>query len=219
MNDRMNTIFGWILFSGIIALGLSSISAKVFHGNGAERPEQLGYVIQGAEETGAAAGPSLATLLATGDAAAGEAVFAKCMACHTIASGGATGIGPNLFGVLGKPVGQHVPGFAYSSALSGHGGDWTFENMDAWLKSPRAFADGTKMSFAGLSSGEDRANVILYLLANGGGPALPTAEAPADEAAAAAPPEGEAVAGADAAGAVAADNPVASENAATGNTN
>ena len=92
--------------------------------------------------------------------------------------------------------------------------------MDAWLKSPRAFADGTKMSFAGLSSGEDRANVILYLLANGGGPALPTPDAPAaDEAAAAAPVEGEAVAGADAAGAVAADNPVASDNAATGNTN
>jgi len=220
MNDRMNTIFGWILFSGVVALGLSSISAKVFHGNGAERPEQLGYVIEGAEETGAVAGPSLATLLAAGDAASGEAVFAKCMACHTIASGGADGIGPNLYGVLGKPVGKHAPGFAYSGALSGHGGDWTFENMDAWLKSPRAFADGTKMSFAGLSSGEDRANVILYLLANGGGPALPTPDAPAaEEAAAAAPVEGEAVAGADAAGAVAADNPVASDNAATGNTN
>ena len=194
MNDRMNTIFGWILFSGIIALGLSSLSSKVFHGNGAERPEQLGYVIQGAEETGAVAGPSLATLLATGDAAAGEAVFAKCMACHTIASGGAAGIGPNLFGVLGKPVGQHAAGFAYSGALSGHGGDWDFANMDAWLKSPRAFADGTKMSFAGLSSGEDRANVILYLLANGGGPALPAADAPAaaEGDAAVAPVEGEA---------------------------
>lgn len=197
MNDRMNTIFGWVLFSGIIALGLSSISAKVFHGDKPERPEQLGYVIQGAEEEGAAAGPSLATLLATGSAEAGEAVFAKCMACHTIASGGAAGIGPNLFGVLGTPVGQHAPGFAYSSALSGHGGDWTFENMDAWLKSPRAFADGTKMSFAGLSSGEDRANVILYLLANGGGPALPAADAPVEAAlaegeAAAAPAEGEA---------------------------
>ncbi len=197
MNDRMNTIFGWVLFSGIIALGLSSLSSKIFHGDKPERPEQLGYVIQGAEEEGAAAGPSLATLLATGSAEAGEAVFAKCMACHTIASGGAAGIGPNLFGVLGKPVGQHAAGFAYSGALSGHGGDWTFENMDAWLKSPRAFADGTKMSFAGLSSGEDRANVILYLLANGGGPALPAADAPVEAApaegdAAAAPAEGEA---------------------------
>lgn len=216
MNDRMNTIFGWVLFSGIIALGLSSLSSKIFHSNGMERPEQLGYVIQGAEETGAAAGPSLATLLSTGSAEAGEAVFAKCMACHTIASGGATGIGPNLFGVLGKPVGKHAAGFAYSSALSGHGGDWSFENMDAWLKSPRAFADGTKMSFAGLSSGEDRANVILYLLANGGGPALPAPEAAAEPDAAVAV-EGEPVEGAAEAGAVSADNPVASDNAATAN--
>lgn len=181
----MNTIFGWTLFSGVVALGLTSISAKVFHGNEMERPEQLGYVIEGAEETGGAdAGPSLATLLNTGSAEAGEAVYAKCMACHTIAAGGASGIGPNLNGVVGTAIGSHAPGFAYSSALTGKGGDWSFENLDAWLKSPRAFADGTKMSFAGLSSAEDRANVILYMLANGGGPALPAPDA--------APAEGEA---------------------------
>ena len=125
------------------------------------------------EEEGAAdSGPSLATLLASGSASAGEGVFAKCTACHTIAQGGADGIGPNLYGVMGTGIGQHVAGFAYSSALSGHGGEWNFENMDAWLTSPRAFANGTKMSFAGLSNPEDRANVILYLLENGGCPNL-----------------------------------------------
>ena len=71
-------------------------------------------------------------------------------------------------------MGQGKGGFAFSSALSGHGGEWTYENLDAWLKSPRAFADGTKMSFAGLSKAEDRANVILYMRENGGGPPLPT---------------------------------------------
>ncbi|WP_137681589.1 c-type cytochrome [Aurantiacibacter suaedae] len=178
MGDRLNTIFGWVLFSGVIALGLTAISSRVFHADKAETPENPGYVIVADEgEGGADAGPSLATLLTTGDAGKGEAVFAKCMACHTIAQGGADGIGPNLYGVLGKPIGQHEPGFAYSSALSGHGGDWTYENMDHWLTSPRGFADGTKMSFAGLSSAEDRANVILYLRANGGGPDLPEPEA------------------------------------------
>ena len=183
MGDRLNTIFGWVLFSGVIALGLSSISSRVFHADKAESPEKPGYVIVADEsEGGADAGPSLATLLATGDAGKGEAVFAKCMACHTIAQGGADGIGPNLYGVVGKPIGKHEPGFAYSSALSGHGGDWTYENLDHWLASPRGFADGTKMSFAGLSSAEDRANIILYLVANGGGPELPApeAEAPAE---------------------------------------
>lgn len=171
MNDRTNTIFGWILGSGIVVLGLASLSSRLYH---SESPEEPGYFIDAPEEAaGADSGPPLAQLLAEGDAAAGEQVFAKCVSCHTINSGGQNGIGPNLFGVLGKPIGQHVAGFAYSDALSGHGGDWSYENMDAWLKSPRAFANGTKMSFAGLGKAEDRANVILYLRENGGGPALP----------------------------------------------
>ncbi len=189
MNDRMNTIFGWVLFCGIVGLGLSSLSAKIFHGDAMERPEQLGYVIQGAEEEGAEQGPSLAALMATAQPSAGEAIFAKCIQCHTIAQGGAAGIGPNLFGVVGKPIGSHAAGFAYSGALAGKGGDWNFENLDAWLKSPRAFADGTKMSFAGLSSGEDRAAVIVYM--NSMGSNLPLPEV-VEEAAAAAEGEAEA---------------------------
>lgn len=184
MNDRTNTIFGWVLFAAIIALGLSIASGMYFHGSDPQRPEQLGYAIQGVEEEGGAAdsGPGLATLLASGDAALGEKVFAKCTACHSIAQGGPNGIGPNLWGVMGTPIGKHAAGFAYSTALSGHGGEWTYENMDAWLENPRGFASGTKMSFAGLSKPEDRANVILYMVANGGGPPLPTPEAPAEAA-------------------------------------
>lgn len=173
MDDRTNTIFGWVLFAGIVALGLSIVSGMYFHADNAERPEKLGYVIDVPDEVGGAAdGPPLANLLAAGDAAAGEKVFAKCTACHSIASGGPNGIGPNLYGVMGEAIGQGR-GFAFSSALSGHGGQWTYENMDAWLQNPRAFASGTKMSFAGLGKAEDRANVILYLRENGGGPPLP----------------------------------------------
>ncbi len=189
MTDRLNTIFGWLLFAGVVALmlrfGMNLIMPD------AERPEQLGYVIEGVETgDGAAEGPALATLLAMGDAAAGENSFSKCAACHTIEQGGANGIGPNLFAVMGQPIGSHVPGFEYSSALAGHGGEWTYENMDAWLASPRAFANGTKMSFAGLSDPQERANMMLYLLQYGGGPALP--EPPAEEPAAEEGVEGEA---------------------------
>jgi len=180
MDDRFNTTAGWVLFAGVIGLGFSAVGSRLYNADRPESPEEGGYVIEGAVEEGDAdAGPPLATLLATGDAAAGAQVFAKCIACHTINQGGATGTGPNLYAVMGTGIGKHAPGFAYSSALSGHGGIWDYEAMDAWLKSPRAFASGTKMSFAGLSKPEDRANVILYMRENGGGPALPTPEPPA----------------------------------------
>lgn len=220
MSDRLNTIFGWLLFAGIVAMMLRFLTSLVMPE--AERPEQLGYVIEGVEVAGEDEGPALATLLAAGSADLGANVFAKCTACHTIEQGGAGGIGPNLYGVLGQPIGQHVPGFDYSSALADHGGEWTYENMDAWLASPRGFASGTKMSFAGLSSPEDRANVILYMLQNGGGPALPEPPAPepaegeegvngADEGPG--PVEGEEVSPVEAAGAMSGDQPVPGESA------
>lgn len=223
MNDNFNTIAGWTLFAGIVGLGLSIASGIYFEADKPHRPHEMGYPIEGVVEEGAAEeGPALATLLATGDVAKGEAVFAKCTACHTIAQGGADGIGPNLYAIVGKPIGKHAAAFAYSSDLAGHGGDWSFENLDAWLKSPKAFASGTKMTFAGLGKPEDRANLILFLLQNGGGPPLPPPPAaePAEGDAAAA---GDAAAGpatepgADAAGAAAAPEPAAAENAATAN--
>ena len=220
MDDRFNTASGWVLFSGIVALGASIVSGMYFHADGHEEFEEgeWGYFVEGAEEEGGAdAGPDLGTLLASADAAAGEKVFAKCTACHTIEQGGAGGIGPNLYGTMGKAIAGHA-GFAYSSALTDKGGQWTWENMDEWLKSPRAFANGTKMSFAGLSSPEDRANVMEYLASMGGAPAKPAPAAPAEEEGAEdAAVEGEEPTEAEAGGALAADEPVASENAAADN--
>lgn len=227
MQDRFNTAAGWVLFSGIVALGLTSLSGKYFHADKPERPEQMGYPIEGVVEEGegADAGPDLATLLASGDAAAGEkAAQGRCGTCHTFDQGGAAKQGPNLYGVMGKPIGKHAAGFAYSSALSGHGGEWSYENMDAWLKSPKAFASGTKMSFAGLSNAQDRANIILYMKQQGGGPALPTPAAPAagdaaDNAPGAGPGavEGAPAEAPEATSAMGMDQPVASKQSATEN--
>jgi cytochrome c len=175
MGDRFNTVAGWALFAGIIALGGAIVSSKFFHD---ERPETMGYAIEGveAEGEGAAAGPGLNTLLASADVAAGEKVFAKCAACHTVTSGGANGIGPNLYGAVGKAHG-HVAGFAYSEALKSVPGNWTFEALDKWLKSPREYAPGTKMTFAGLGNPVDRANLIAWLNTQGSNLPLPAADA------------------------------------------
>ncbi|MDM7929934.1 c-type cytochrome [Blastomonas fulva] len=184
MQDNKNTIAGWALAGGIAALGLSIISGKVFHADKPERPEKLGYVIEGvvSSEGEAAAEVPIATLLASADVAKGEKVFAKCSSCHSINSGGANGIGPNLYGVMGKPHAS-VAGFAYSDALKSKSGPWTFEEMNKWLTSPKAYADGTKMSFAGLGKAEDRANLMAWMNTQTGSP-LPLPAAPAPDAAA-----------------------------------
>ncbi|WP_336966093.1 cytochrome c family protein [Sphingobium aquiterrae] len=177
MDDRFNTIAGWALFAGIIALGGSIVAGKLFH---QERPETMGYAIEGVEAEGgaaAAAGPSLNTLLASADVAAGEKVFAKCAACHTIAAGGANGIGPNLHEVVGDAVATGRGGFAFSDALKTKGGKWTFDALNAWLTSPREYAPGTKMTFAGLGNPVDRANIIAYLNTQGSNLPLPAADA------------------------------------------
>ena len=189
MGDRFNTVAGWALFAGIIALGGAIVSSKYFHD---ERPEPMGYAIEvvEAEGEGAASGPGLNTLLASADVAAGEKVFAKCAACHTITSGGANGIGPNLYATVGEEIGKGKGGFAFSAALSGKGGSWTFENLDHWLKSPREFAPGTKMTFAGLGNPVDRANLIAWMNTQGSNLPLPAADAaPAAEGANAAEAE------------------------------
>lgn len=192
MDDRSNTIAGWVLGAGIAALGLSILSSKYYHAGSTEPTEEKGYEIAGVEEEGegGAQGPALATLLASADVAAGEKVFAKCTACHTIAPGGPTGVGPNIHGIMGAPIAGGS--FDYSGALKEVGGNWTWEQMDAWLQSPRSFANGTKMSFAGLGKAEDRANILVYLNSQGSNLQLPAAPEPAAEEA---PAEGDAAEG------------------------
>ena len=181
MGDRFNTVAGWALFAGIIALGGAIVSSKYFE---AERPEKMGYAIEGveAEGEGGDSGPSLNTLLASADVAAGEKVFAKCAACHTVNQGGANGIGPNLWGTVGEAIAVGKAGFAFSDALKSKGGEWTFDNLDHWLKSPREFAPGTKMTFAGLGNPADRANLIAWLNTQGSNLPLPAPDAAPAEA-------------------------------------
>jgi cytochrome c len=170
-----------VLGGGIVLLGASLVTGEYFK---AERPETMGYPIAGVEEEGedgAEAEPPIAALLQTADAAAGEAQFRKCTSCHTANQGGANGTGPNLHGVMGAPLGR-VAGFNYSEQLRAKGGTWTWEAMNEWIRSPRAYIPGTRMAFAGIADPQDRANLLAWLNTQGSNLPLPPppAAAPAE---------------------------------------
>jgi len=174
MDGRFNTIAGWVLGAGIVLLGTTLVTGELFK---AERPETMGYAIpgvqeEGAEGGGAAAEQPIAHYLQTADATRGEAIFHRCQSCHNADNGGANGIGPNLWGTVGNTI-AHRADFQYSDALKSHTGRWDWDTLSTWLHGPSRFAPGTKMTFAGLSDPQDRADVMLFLNQHGGTLTIP----------------------------------------------
>ncbi|MGD8327367.1 MAG: cytochrome c family protein [Sphingomonadales bacterium] len=180
-----NKIFGGILAAALLVMVIRIVTEDVIFAH--HDLEEDAFPIEVVEDTTAAPvveeeqGPSLAELLANATAEQGEKLFRQCGACHTAAEGGGHRIGPNLHGVVGAQVASKA-GFNYSSALSGIGGTWTYEKLNTFLTNPRAFAPGTKMSFAGFRKETDRAKVIQFLRSmSPDAPALPKVEAAAEE--------------------------------------
>jgi len=195
-----NKIAGAVLATGLAIVGLKELTSIVYKVEPAEKP---GYAITIAEETGPG-GAAVAevpidwgTVLPTADIAAGEAVAKKCASCHSFNQGGATMVGPNLYGVVGHKPGSHA-GMAYSDGMKAFGEKtpaWDYEHLNAFLTGPQKYIAGTKMSFVGLKKPEDRINMIAYLHSLGSTLPIPApapaaaapAAAPAADAAAAAP--------------------------------
>lgn len=116
----------------------------------------------GGTEAAVAEDKPLAQRLAAANVGKGQGVAKKCQSCHNFDQGAGAKIGPNLFGVVGRTKAT-FPGFAYSEAFKKLAGSWSYEDLDKFLTKPGAFAAGTKMTFAGLPDGQERADVIAYL--------------------------------------------------------
>lgn len=165
---ELNKMIGAALFALLVIMGVNQFGNILVH---PKRLAEPAYKIEVAEEepkAGAggapqeAAEPPIAERLAKADAEAGKKSFSKCASCHTPDKGGAAKVGPNLYGVVGAAK-AHMDGFAYSDALKKTEGEWSYANLDAFLKSPRGYAPGTKMSFAGIKNPGERADLIAYL--------------------------------------------------------
>jgi cytochrome c len=143
-------------------------------------PKVPGFALPSGEPAAATASTPAApevplpTLLAKADVTKGEHDVKVCETCHNFKEGAGAKIGPDLYDVVGRPVGS-VAGFAYSDALKKIGGDWTFEKLDAWIADPKTMAPGTKMAFAGEKDAQKRADILDYLHTLSGKPVpLPT---------------------------------------------
>jgi cytochrome c len=189
-SSYVNTGVGALLATLFVLKSVSLVSGAIFH---TEAPEKPGFTIVadesagsgGGDDKGAAAKPEtpIAQLLQKADAKVGETIFKKCQACHDGTKGGPNKVGPNLYGVVDRPIASHE-GFSYSSGIKdfskGGSEKWTYDHLYHFLMAPKKFIAGTAMGFAGLPKETDRADVIAYLrtLADTPEP-LPDANAPA----------------------------------------
>ena len=218
-----NKIIGAVLGTAIFIFVVRVVADAIYE---PEKPAKPGYVVEGVVENAAGGSaapveealPDWGTVLPKADVAQGKATSSKCEACHDTSSAKTIKIGPPLYGVVDRPRAT-MAGFSYSGAMKAKGGTWTYDELFKFLKSPGAYVQGTKMSFAGVSRAEDRINLIAFLRSNSDSPAaIPApkpaaAAAPADtKAAAATPAAAAAPSGAKPAAADAAKKPGASGN-------
>lgn len=192
MNSYVNMGVGAFLGTVFVLMSVSIASEGIFH---SPAPEKEGFAIIADESAGAGGGEGAAEeaevdikpLLASADVNAGATVFKKCASCHTIEKGGPNKVGPNLWGVVERPIASHE-GFSYSAGMKTFAEankTWTYDHISFFVEAPKKHVPGTAMGFAGVKKPEERASLIAWLREQADSPvALP------DASAAAAPAEG-----------------------------
>jgi cytochrome c len=175
---ELNKVLGAVLGTCLVLLSLNIAAGALFS---VHPPAKPGYEIVVPEQAvttqpgQAEADPPLPVRLAKADIGRGETSAKKCAACHTFGKGEPNRVGPNLWGIVGRDKASEA-GFNYSAAMKAQPGNWTIEDLDQYLKNPRATVPGTNMSFAGIPRASERADLLAFLNSKSDTPApLPTA--------------------------------------------
>lgn len=153
LNKVLGLVFGTLLF----VQALRIIDGAFLPSKPHEAALDAG---QGTAE--AANDPQFDRLLAGASSQNGAQIAKQCGVCHNFEEGQGSKIGPDLYGVVDRPVAS-VAGFSYTPALKAKGGKWTFAALNKWLTNPRGDVPGTAMTFAGLPNEKQRADVVAYL--------------------------------------------------------
>ena len=164
---ELNKVIAAVLMVALLVIGLGKIADSIFY---VKKPKNPSYKVEVENELVSNVSQVAETvekidimaIMTQGDIASGEKIFKKCAACHSINKGGKNKIGPALYNVVGRTVGG-VDDYKYSKALASYGKEWSFEELNGFLKKPASYLKGTKMSYAGLRKEKDRASVIKYL--------------------------------------------------------
>jgi cytochrome c len=163
---EINKVLGAVLATCLVLLIVHIASGALLAPPVVAKP---GYEIAVKEEPakgGAEGAPAVAepieNLLASASTDHGAQVAKQCQVCHNLQEGQGPKIGPDLYGVVGRQVAS-MANFHYTDALKAKGGTWTFDALNKWLDDPRADVPGTAMTFAGIKSEKQRADVIAYL--------------------------------------------------------
>ena len=181
---ELNKILGAILGTCLGVLSINIAAGAIFAPG---KPAKPGYDIVVPEQKAGGASPAgeqekpvpVEELLAKADVGRGENAAKKCAACHTFNKGGRPLVGPNLWGVVGRPKASEA-GFNYSAAMKGKGGNWTIDDLNQFVTNPRGYIPGTNMTFGGIQRATERADILVYLntLSDNPAPLPKAAEAP-----------------------------------------
>jgi cytochrome c len=164
---ELNKIVGAALAALLMIFGVKTLMDIAFKPHALKKPAYE-VAVRTAPAAGGAASAApvqklpVAELLKAGNVENGKDTFKKCAACHTPEKGGASRVGPNLYGVVGRELAK-APGFAFSDAMKAKGGKWTYEALQDYLFDPKTSIPGNKMAFVGVKDNAELGSVILYL--------------------------------------------------------